>query len=1310
MPAKYHLSPEMKAPDRSGSRRGLLDDPIQFAGNVVQGAALGTANVGYDITSVGVNTINGASNIMGRPEGTRIDIGTDFYDALDRIGVDTESIAPVTKGFAEFTKFAITTTAVMGQLSKLDKFKTMMQSSKALTRYKAGIAKGAIADLAASSLHFDADGSSIFELLPEHARPEMLNWFVNRDDNSDVEIMLKNAFEEVLIGGAAETVLAGVSAAFRSMKGTAHTIVNADAPEEIMDIADTVFGRQNGEIRDEMVSKQTLVGAVLGDDAPKRKRYTKVETKSVEEIARGEGTIHSGQTARRAITKKTGIPAELDMDTIEIVAGVEQDVARLMKNMLADPTISKAQKKMALDYADDVTRPHTRLNIDNSGAASTRGGLETNLMLNLKTGFTKRPPRARAQAYVDTLTSLSEGSLGLKLKGFVAEGAYDEAGVMKHLSMSAALGYDVEEIIIASQVFRSNRASTLQKQAQAIVSDPSSKNINKMMNDLVSNLEVIDYHDAGIQATVGSGARILNYQQINPSDMIQSLATEASTTRQKYLKSIGKEEAAEIIDTPLDYLTKVLAEGDTTEVQKVIAKIAKAPSLSRKDLAQIVKGQDMLDFFEAGFLGSLLSGLSTTIGSVGIGGAMQTGWKLLVQATAEGVISDMNRALGGVGTGARSTDGIHNAVAMYDVAKKVIPTILNRHKAITDVIHVGFDELREGADLSLGMMKKAEIKAEMKTAAKTFEREGAYVKSSIMTLAQTLAAPVMALQNINTRAINSIDSLYKGFSNEVTLRSEARRFWHAEGGSKTFGADPDTFSKFSDKFYDYQKGFIEITKTVKDIGKRNVAMKELFKGTAERVKLSVIESVQKAQRIGAEATLQQDASKTIIGNFLADMKRRAKHTPVTRLGYLLTFSFTKTPTNYLSEVIDSSPLAFTTVKYWDTMKNGTPDQKLETLAKIAAGTAFMSTIAYAVSAGTITGTLEPTERDQAKAQGKKEHSWLVDGTWYNYENMGPFAALISSVANTLNLMQRDPDASLLNLSGQVMALGAENSNFGTFSEIMDIINDPNKVSSISRFGFDKASGAITPLSGAQRTLSDIMVNKRYKSNVDREVGGLAQELQAQLASALKNNAMFRVGSDMVGAGLFEQDVDVAGNDIRAYSDTLSGKFLHLMGVGNMNNSADPYVNEGIAAGAFANNTSSHVIHGVKMTSNEYKKYSQELYHGQGNASKWLNMLVRSDAYMNLSSDEQRKEMYTRTLNIHKAYQKEITFTGSSRMREEKHWNDIMETFTLTRKMQINPEDPDYIRTLGIRKQQNNLQNEVTRRDLKEELGINLKEK
>jgi hypothetical protein len=566
-------------------------------------------------------------------------------------------------------------------------------------------------------------------------------------------------------------------------------------------------------------------------------------------------------------------------------------------------------------------------------------------------------------------------------------------------------------------------------------------------------------------------------------------------------------------------------------------------------------------------------------------------------------------------------------------------------------------------------MKKAELKAEMQITADRFASEGAYGKHSMMVLAQRLAAPIMALQNIGIRRIVDLDNIAKVYNNEATLAVQANRAWNRGGSEDLFGTSLDTKDEFINRYSALQRGYIEALEMPEEA--QNKALEALWEGVTHTGRLSVINDVKQANTLGLEATMQQAVDNTATGAALANFRKNLSNNPVGRFAFTAVFPFTRTPINALTEVLDHSPMALTTKRFRDMITKGTPEEQLDAFSRVVAGTSLMSTVFYAIHAGTLTGgsdlltltgTIAPTEREEAKAEGRIEHSILIGDTWYSYEKLGPLASLISSAADVARLHMTDDKATMANLMAQSFAIAADDSHLRTLGEVLEIIRNPNTLDELTNFSIRQGSKVITPLSAAQNSMRDLLVNKKYRSTMENELGNLNGELRKVITNGLKTNTMFIVGLDAIGGGIYEQDIDVAGNDIRSYSDTLAGKFLHLIGVGNRDHTQEPYVQELVDLGLLPNNTNSNHIHGVPMNSTEFKEHSKAMYHGNADAAAGLNKLVTSEDYRNILNDTARKDVLRQALEVYKNYQKSITFSKNTRLQNEAY---VRELFKLT---------------------------------------------
>jgi hypothetical protein len=191
---------------------------------------------------------------------------------------------------------------------------------------------------------------------------------------------------------------------------------------------------------------------------------------------------------------------------------------------------------------------------------------------------------------------------------------------------------------------------------------------------------------------------------------------------------------------------------------------------------------------------------------------------------------------------------------------------------------------------------------------------------------------------------------------------------------------------------------------------------------------------------------------------------------------------------------------------------------------------------------------------------------------------------------------------------------------------------------------------------------------------------------------------------MLGSGLFEKDVDVTGNDIRTSSDTMSGKFLHLMGIGNIDNTRSPHVLELSAKGLLPSNTNSNSAFGVAMTSNEFKDGAKAMYHGKANAAQGLDLLVTSYAYRGATYGQQ-KEMLRRSMDIYKNYMKTTTYATSERIQNERYAKELFKLVNDTEFVEVNPEDPDYIKNVRTEAELRSADNKVALQKFKKELNI-----
>jgi hypothetical protein len=565
-----------------------------------------------------------------------------------------------------------------------------------------------------------------------------------------------------------------------------------------------------------------------------------------------------------------------------------------------------------------------------------------------------------------------------------------------------------------------------------------------------------------------------------------------------------------------------------------------------------------------------------------------------------------------------------------------------------ELFRIGFSSSREGADTSLSKANYKQLKEIFGGMAERYAADGMYTKARLIELGSGLVRPIMAMQNFMIRRIDDVDTMMKGISSEATLGIEARRAWHREGGEAMFG---NTFDQFRKKYIGFQREVIKIRDLELPPTIEMERLQALFKDQPDQFATDVIEGIDRARQTAKEVTLQQSTNGTVMGNVMTSMKNQFGDTIVGRVALLGILPFRKTPVNAINEVLDHSPLAFTSRRFRDTLREGSPAEKVRVLGKMMTGSSLLLGIYFSVGNGLIQGSIAPEDRERFAALGIKEHSILVDGTWYNYEKIGPVAALISSAADVLNMEMKDPDASGALLLGQSLAIVADDSHLGTLQEILDVVTGGNFLKDGSRFAANRATRTLTPLSGMQSTLTDLLDDSKYRSRVDKEVGGIGQQIRATISQAVANNTMWRYGTDAVGFGSYDTDVNVIGGDIRKYDDTLSGRFLHMLGIGNSKATDQPYVVEMLKHKALPQSTSGRTIEGVPLTRNKYKDMAKRLYHGKLDLDGALNKLVHSKLYGNADT-ETRGRMLKHAIGIREKFLKNVIFSEDPGLQQK----------------------------------------------------------
>lgn len=200
--------------------------------------------------------------------------------------------------------------------------------------------------------------------------------------------------------------------------------------------------------------------------------------------------------------------------------------------------------------------------------------------------------------------------------------------------------------------------------------------------------------------------------------------------------------------------------------------------------------------------------------------------------------------------------------------------------------------------------------------------------------------------------------------------------------------------------------------------------------------------------------------------------------------------FIRTPVNiFKAGILDRSPVALATPKFWDTMKKGGRERDMA-LARVSMGTATSALVAYSVMDGTITGA-GPSNfeaRSLLEAQGWRPYSVRVvddngNATYHSYARAEPLAFVIGATADAVELMSylnediesfQDDSQEVNNAIASIIVGVANNTMSKTFmkgmADFTEAISDPKRYASNY---FRQLAPALVPFSSLRNQIGQM---------------------------------------------------------------------------------------------------------------------------------------------------------------------------------------------------------------------------------------------
>jgi hypothetical protein len=967
---------------------------------------------------------------------------------------------------------------------------------------------------------------------------------------------------------------------------------------------------------------------------------------------------------------------------VQAVGEESTDNMRIASEILSDPKAPEFQREAAQMFKDiyeedGINLMNHKLHGEYASSESIKTLERMGLSRKLHKGKT-RIKRSRsnmvvmAEAMKKHLDSV-KFSTPSAFKELVDAG-FNAKGLQKFLLTWADSGEEMQEVLALALSQRRALVDDWTAAAKELVS--SGMDFNKPVADefvkAFIDLDNLDSAVDGVASTTGRTLGLLNAD--TNSEMGRLINRNLDTMHlQRQAEKEGKS-VAEVAsgikkdDTGFVSFATAVNKDQKKLLAKFVKDVAAGKIVTPDDMKKALDGGTLVSTWEAFLRGSLLANFGTITKSVIAGNAAAVVWKQFIVPTIEAGLNIPWRN-GKYDTGKRFTQvaiSLQSSLQSTTKAFKEIVEAGGINKGLAKAFDIVGDTTREGvSDINVATRKEAGEMLDILS--EKYAAQDMYKTHKFIDLIKPVVGPVLGIQNTFIRGIANSDVFFKGLTTDAVLLREAHEAYYKAGGAKTLGED--TIETFVDRMTNLQKKTIEITNNPRlTTAEADAQFKKLTEGINEGTVDSLMESLDRAKKVAEETTLQSDLKDLgggvgLMSNMLSSTNKFMSQTPQGRVAMSVTFTFQKTPMVLLKEIQDHTIAVGFSTKFWDTIKNGTPRERMEVLGKLASGTALITTAASLAASGQLSGSIMPYEIGKTKELKIPESSFLVGDTWINHSALGPASAVLDAAANWTNLKQKDATQGYLSLAAAAMTVANNDGPLATFAEITDILQSDNMLKEGSRFMINRTTNALVPLQSLINNVGSTLDNTVYRASSDRELNGILGQFNNTLASGFKNNAVWRAGTNAMGWGLYEEDYSHLGDSLYKHSGGVSGSVLNLLGFGTNTRQNSRWRIEMANAGLVANNVRSSSINGVKLTGNEFKNLQRAVTSGSLNVDAEMNAFVASDAYKDAGPSTRRKMLERKYNGFLKMYK--TTFSNESlRMQEARQVLDKLRWINL----------------------------------------------
>ena len=1258
----------------------------------IQGIAEIPSRVLYDTFSSGMmlgNTIQGMRKSSEEVKPYLLDASKTYWEATEALRA-TEPSA-VTKGVNEIGAFLSSTMALSSKISKIPKV-LQLAKTEGFTGFVAknalpGAVGGAIADLT----HTRASDKTLTDVFtsPED-RGVLLQYLTSDADDSELEGRLKHVLEGGMLGVLADGV---VEAALKFFKSTKNVLKRSgDTPNEVERVISEAL---EGSIPKEEITKtfdDQLAGSefIPIDNRPPKAIPVGKSTEDIKAEKHIEDIIDKAPKKApipKKEFKKTGVKS---LDTNELshfttryksvakaISSTEEGNISVVKQILDDPDATEAQKNAATEFyklygnKGGGSVMNHKLHGKHISEETTRMFETLGISRKLALG-TKKLSRTNIEIEAEGIRKLQE-NVNLETPGiwkqFGDEG-YNVNNLVRLVSTSTSSDSEIQEALLILMNSRHAAAEDFAAAAKELVNNGMDLTNSKIGGDLLKTFRALDEIDQVIDGKASTTGRTLNLLNASTTADVGRLINrnldheklvQKARRENKTIEEITSE--VQIDDSVLGAFNLATSKGQKKLLERFFKNVAAGKISTKAEMKKALSAGDFHDVYQAWFRGALLANFSTLFKGVLLSNAIMVGWKNVMYPVFQAGIQSLRGGLvrnarGDFDHGFRSVQSLIGLQSsLYSTAKGLKNITKDRSiaKGIDRTFNIIGEVKREGVS-ELNVAKKAEVREHLEILSEALTSKKALYRARLIDLITPLVSSSMGVANTFVRGIENSDRFMKGVSTEATLDRKAHEAWYRVSGPDRLGHD--NIEDYLEEFGTLQRSLIAINNDAK-LSTLNAEkeVEKLFAPYSDKTREEVWLSVAKAKETAEEASLQSDVSDVggttgLINSFIQTLNKAAGKSTSGKVAMTTTVPFQKTPVVFLKELQDHSFWAVTSRRFWGTLKNGTPVERIETLAKVASGLSLMGAFSILAAEGRLSGTKRSYEIGKTEELNIPDNSMLIDGTWWDISALGPFAVLAASVADWYRLREKDPTQSVLSLGAMSMSIAAQEGHVATIAELIDIAQSDNVMSKGSNFAFNRTAAALTPLSSLTKNVGTTIDNGVYRTTVDKEVDGLAGLMRFTIANGLKDHAVWRIGSNMAGLGLYEADYSMLGDDMYKHSGDPLGGFLHLMGLGNNVGEKEPWIIEMAAYGQVPNNSRTSSLEGVTLTSNEFIDIQRATAAGAIDTNRIMNDLVSSDFYRN-AGDGVKEKLLEEQWGLIRGTVLEVFKSNSERWKKER---------------------------------------------------------